>query len=149
MANRRRMATDGLAERRYWIAAAATIPFVVPLIGFIVAAMTWRGPVAGDSVAGIVWAILLGAVSFGLPPYGGLVLLLLLLLRREDGARAVRRWLWAAPFLYLALFWVMWVTVFGGEWLSFVPIGGIAFAVACGYMHLAALGWSRWGRPAT
>ena len=76
------------------------------------------------------------------------------MLRREHGGRAVRRWLWVAPFLYLAVFWAMWAVLFRTVPLdgrSFLIVGGIAFAVACGYAILAALGWSvcvrRHGHP--
>ena len=135
-------------EKRYWI-ATATMPLVLPMFGLLVLSMAGVGPVDGASVGGLGLAALLGSVTFGLPPYGVLLLVLLLMLRREHGGRAVRRWLWAAPFLYLALFWAMWAVLFGGvelNWRPFLMIGGVAFAVACGYTLLAALGWSVWVR---
>ena len=137
-----------IRERRYWLAAAA-MPLVLPIVGLTVLPMVWEGPFDRASFGGIGLAVLLGSVTFGLPPYGGLLLVLLLMLRREHGGRAVRRWLWAAPFLYLALFWAMWAVLFGGvelNWRPFLMIGGVAFAVACGYTLLAALGWSVWVR---
>ena len=140
-------------EKRYWI-ATATMPLVLPMFGLLVLSMAGVGPVDGASVGGLGLAALLGSVTFGLPPYGVLLLVLLLMLRREHGGRAVRRWLWVAPFLYLAVFWAMWAVLFRTVPLdgrSFLIVGGIAFAVACGYAILAALGWSvcvrRHGHP--
>lgn len=93
----------------------------------------------------MVATVFAGSMTVGLPPYAFLVILLLWILYRDGGSRVVRRYLWTAPILYLALFWGMWGALVGSSDLRIPALlfyGAIAFAVGCIYAAIAWFGWT-------
>ena len=138
-----------MREDRYW-RLVAFLPVVIPAIVLILGSLAYV--VFGIDLYGAVplipwtWVllVLVGSVTFGLPPYLVLVGVLLLTLRRAGGERTIRRWLWVSPVLYLALFSAMWVALMQPvgptAWEALAFYSAIAFSVACAYTCMAYVG---------